>query len=117
MADDSCMALPAYQLKITGIIWRQLAPEQIEVLHADGSKEYVGGTYSDAARMADNAGMRRVATPAGSVRWAKDSSPADEHALAVLRAHLRANETATGTEPYDRSEPARRSRLVWRRER
>ena len=58
--------------RLTSIVWRQYQPERIELVYGDGEKENIAGTYRDASRLADDAGMRRAPSALGSIRWTGD---------------------------------------------
>jgi hypothetical protein len=55
--------------KVASIVWRQYSPKEIEIGYHDGAAESIPGTYSEAAQLAGETGMRRVPSPLGSVRW------------------------------------------------
>jgi len=58
--------------KLASIVWRQYAPNEIELVYVDGELEHIPGTHADAAQMADTAGMRLVTSPLGTIRWTHD---------------------------------------------
>jgi hypothetical protein len=55
--------------KIIGVVWRQIDPNDIELVYADGDREHVSGTHADAAEMARASDMGTVPTAVGTVRW------------------------------------------------
>lgn len=55
--------------RVTSIVWRQLAPNQIELAYSDGDLEHIPGTHADAAERARTAGMEVVSTAVGTFRW------------------------------------------------
>ena len=59
---------------LQSVTWRQQHATQIELDFGDGQAEVVSGTHADAARMAEEAGLRLVASPLGSVRWTRAPS-------------------------------------------
>jgi hypothetical protein len=61
--------------KVTSIVWRQLAPNEIELAYSDGGLEHVPGTHADAAEMARTAGMNVVPTAVGTFRWVPQGIP------------------------------------------
>jgi len=56
---------------LQSITWRQRYATRIELDFGDGELEVVSGTHADAARMAEESGLRLVASPLGSVRWTR----------------------------------------------
>jgi hypothetical protein len=58
--------------KISTIIWRQVAPHEIELVHGNGESERMEGSHAEAARMAEAAGLQLTASPLGTVRWAQE---------------------------------------------
>jgi hypothetical protein len=61
--------------KVTSIVWRQLAPDEIELVYSDGDLEHIPGTHADAAEMARTAGMEVVSTAVGTFRWVPKGIP------------------------------------------
>ena len=55
--------------RVTSIVWRQVAPNDVELIYADGDQEHVEGTYADAATLAKAADLGIVPTPVGMIRW------------------------------------------------
>jgi hypothetical protein len=55
--------------RVTGIVWRQIQPTDIELFFADGESEHVHGTHAYAAELARAADLRIVETAVGTVRW------------------------------------------------
>jgi len=61
--------------KVTSIVWRQVAPNEIELVYSDGELDHIPGTHADAAQMAKTAGMNVVPTAVGTVRWVPEGIP------------------------------------------
>ena len=61
--------------KVTSIVWRQMAPNEIELVYSDGDLERIPGTHADAAQMAKTAGMKVVPTAVGTIRWVPQGIP------------------------------------------
>ena len=57
---------------LSSVTWRQQQATQFELAFDDGSVEVATGTHADAAAMAEDAGLRLVASPLGTVRWTRD---------------------------------------------
>jgi hypothetical protein len=57
--------------KISIIIWRQVAPHEIELVYGNGESERIEGSHADAARMAETADLRLTPSPLGTVHWAQ----------------------------------------------
>jgi hypothetical protein len=58
--------------KISTVIWRQVAPHEVELVYGIGDSEVVEGSHAEAARMAETAGLQLAASPLGTVRWAHE---------------------------------------------
>ena len=61
--------------KVTSIVWRQIAPSEIELVYSDGGIEHIPGTHADAAQMAKTTDMNVVPTAVGTVRWVPQGIP------------------------------------------
>jgi len=55
--------------RLIGIVWRQIAPNEIEFAYADGALEHTAGTHAEAAHLAKSANMDEVPTAVGTIRW------------------------------------------------
>jgi hypothetical protein len=60
---------------VVSIVWRQIAPNEIELAYRNGEVERIQGTHADAARLAADADMLFVSSPLGMVRWTRDLPP------------------------------------------
>ena len=58
--------------KISTVIWRQVASQEIELGYGNGESERIVGSHAEAARMAEAAGLQLTASPLGTVRWAQE---------------------------------------------
>lgn len=61
----------ARERALQSITWRQQHATRVELDFGDGEIEVVDATHADAARMAEEAGLRLVDSPLGSVRWTR----------------------------------------------
>jgi hypothetical protein len=61
--------------KVTSIVWRQMAPNEIELIYSDGELEHIPGTHADAVQMAKVAGMKVLPTAVGTIRWVPQGIP------------------------------------------